>query len=162
MKIKINSSCNKINYYIIPLMMTDFWDNYKDITDQVMILCVILVTQYYADIHYYKTPCQISNFSREQYVKSLIQQNHLCRIQEIFQISLYTFLELKIWLKEHIHFQALRHITVTEKLAMFLTTTGHDTTNCGIQERFQHSRETISQYFYEVLNALILMHAHYV
>ena len=55
LKIKINSSCNN-NYHIIPLIIADFWDNYEDITDQVMILCVISVIQYYADIHYYKTP----------------------------------------------------------------------------------------------------------
>ena len=143
-------------------MMADFWDNYKDITDQVMILCVISVIQYYADIHYYKTPCRISNLSGEQYVESLIQQNHPRRIQEIFRMPLYTFLQLEIWLKEHTHLQASRHITVTEKLAMFLATTGHGTTNRGIQERFQHSGETISRCFHEVLNALVLMHAHYV
>ena len=72
--------------------MTDFWDNYKDITDQVMILCVISVIQYYADTHYHKTPCRISNFSGEQYVESLIQQHHPRRIQEIFRMPLYTFL----------------------------------------------------------------------
>ena len=53
--------------------MADFWDNYKGITDQVMILCVILVIQYYGDINYYKTPCRISNLSEEQYLESLIQ-----------------------------------------------------------------------------------------
>lgn len=77
-------------------------------------------------------------------------------------MPLYTFFQLEIWLKEHTHFQALRHITITEKLAMFLATTGHNTTNCGIQERFQHSGETVSRCFHELLNALVLMHAHYV
>ncbi len=77
----INSSCN---YHVIPLTMINFWDNYKDIIDQVIILCVIAVIQYYADIHYYKTPCQISNLSGEKYVENLIQQNHPGHIQEIF------------------------------------------------------------------------------
>ena len=45
--------------------MADFWENYRDITDQVMILCVISVIQYYADTHYHKTPCRISNLSGE-------------------------------------------------------------------------------------------------
>ena len=45
---------------------------------------------------------------------------------------------------------------------MFLATTGHGIANRGIQERFQHSEETISRCFHEVLNALVLMHAHYV
>lgn len=67
-----------------------------------------------------------------------------------------------IWLKEHTRLQASRHITVTEKLAMFLATTGHGTTNRVIQEPFQHSGETISRCFHKVLNVLVLIHAHYV
>lgn len=46
-------------------MMADFWDYYKDITDQVLFLYIMLVIQYYADIYYHKIPCQISNLSRE-------------------------------------------------------------------------------------------------
>ena len=109
-----------------------------------MILCVISVIQYYADTYYHKTPCRISNLSGEQYVESLIQQHHTRRIQEIFRMPLYTFLQLEIWLKEYTHLQSSRHITVNEKLAMFLAITGHGTTNRGIQERFQHSGETVS------------------
>ncbi len=45
---------------------------------------------------------------------------------------------------------------------MFLATTGHTTTNCGIQERFQHSGETVSRCFHKVLNAFVLMHTHYI
>lgn len=45
---------------------------------------------------------------------------------------------------------------------MFLAITSHDTTNRGIQECFQYSREIISQCFYKVLNAFILMHAYYI
>ena len=45
---------------------------------------------------------------------------------------------------------------------MFLATTNHGTTNRGIQKRFQYSGKIINQCFYEVLNALVLMHAHYV
>ena len=45
---------------------------------------------------------------------------------------------------------------------MFLATTGHATTNCGIQERFQHSAETVSRCSHEVLNDFVFMHTHYV
>ena len=52
--------------------MTDFWSNYKDITDQVLILYIISVIQYYTDIYYHKILFQICNFFRKQYIKSLI------------------------------------------------------------------------------------------
>lgn len=62
MKIIINSLCKYFNYHITHLIIANFWDNYKDITDQIMILNVISVNQYYTDIYYYETLCQISNF----------------------------------------------------------------------------------------------------
>ncbi len=77
-------------------------------------------------------------------------------------MPLYTFIQLEIWLKEHTPLQASYHITVTEKLAIFLATTGYTTTNRGIQERFQHSGKTVSRCFHEVLNAFVLIHAYYV
>lgn len=45
---------------------------------------------------------------------------------------------------------------------MFLFIIGHATTNRGVQERFQYSGETVSRCFYEVLQALVLIHAQYV
>lgn len=127
-----------------------------------MILYIIAVIQYYADTHYHKTPCRVSNLSGKKYIESLIQQNHPYCIQEIFWILLYTFLQLEIWLKKYTSLQALRHITVTKKLAMFLATKGHATTNHGIQKQFQHFEKTVSQCLHKVWNILVLMHAYYV
>lgn len=47
---------------------------------------------------------------------------------------------------------------------MFVDTVGWGTTNQGVQERFQHSGDTVSRYFHEVLDALVemQMHKHYV
>lgn len=45
---------------------------------------------------------------------------------------------------------------------MFLTTTSHITINQGIQEKNQHSKKTISKYFYKILNAFILIYAQYI
>ncbi len=55
-----------------------------------------------------------------------------------------------------------KHVEVPEKLAMFVETVGRKTTNCGVQEMFQHSGDTISQYFHEVLNAFVQMNTYYV
>lgn len=36
--------------------MADFEDNHQNIADQIIILVIILIIKYYANIHYYKTP----------------------------------------------------------------------------------------------------------
>lgn len=77
-------------------------------------------------------------------------------------MPLYTFLQLNIWLQENTALKSSRHIGVSEKLAMFLSTIGHATANRGVQERFHHSGETVSRCFHEVLQALVLMNARYV
>lgn len=127
-----------------------------------LILSIITVFISYIDIHYNKIPCRISDLSGEKYVESLIQQQHPRRIQEGFRMPLYTFLHLQSWLLDNTELDASRHIGVAEKLAMFIDTVGRGVTNRGVQERFQHSGETVSRCFHQVLNALVEMHAHYV
>lgn len=95
-------------------------------------------------------------------MQSLIQQHHPRRIQEVFRMLLYTFLQLQIWLQENTNLKASKHIGVPEKLAIFVETIGRGTTNRGVQERFQHSGDTVSRYFHEVLDALVQMYACYV
>lgn len=93
--------------------------------------------------------------------KSLIQQNHPRRIQEVFRIPLYTFLQLQIWLEENTNLKPCKYIGVPEKLVMLIKTVGRGTTSRGVQEPSQHSGDTVSRYFHEVLDAPIQMHAHY-
>lgn len=63
MKIKINSFYNN-NNFIISFIKTDFWYEYKKIIDQVIILYIISVIEYDANIYYYKIFYWIPNFSK--------------------------------------------------------------------------------------------------
>lgn len=81
--------------------MPSFWDNYDQVVEQLLILCIIFTVQYYAESHYNKIPCRISNLSGEEYVESIIHQHHPRRIQEIFRMPLYAFLQFVIWLQEN-------------------------------------------------------------
>ena len=47
-----------------------------------------------------------------------------------------------------------RRVKIEEQLVMFLFIVGHSARNRLVQERFQHSGETISRYFNQVLYAL--------
>ncbi|KAL7210521.1 hypothetical protein ACSBR1_031973 [Camellia fascicularis] len=50
-----------------------------------------------------------------------------------------------------------RKVSVQEQVAIFLYIVGGDIQNRNVQERFQHSRETISKYFKKVLKAITMM-----
>ena len=47
-----------------------------------------------------------------------------------------------------------RHVSIYEQVMMFLLIVGHDTRNRVVQERFQHSGETVSRHFNRVLRAI--------
>lgn len=46
-----------------------------------------------------------------------------------------------------------------QKLAMFLYVVGEGASNRAVQEKFQHSGNTVSHIFHEVLNSLMHLHA---
>ncbi|KAM3221710.1 hypothetical protein P3L10_020980 [Capsicum annuum] len=48
-----------------------------------------------------------------------------------------------------------KHISVEEKIAMFLTIIGHNERYAVIKRRFQHSSQTVHKYFHEVLEAMM-------
>ena len=144
-------------------MMTDgYWASYEERTQDLLILCLIEIINRYVQSTYNKTPCRISNLSGNAYVEALVNQQHPRRIQEIFRMPLYTFVELQIYLAENTELRSSKAIGIAEKLAMFIETIGRGTTNRGIQERFQHSGATVSRCFHEVLNALLILHTKYV
>lgn len=76
--------------------MDRFWKNRKEIEQDILVLCIITVITQYSDSYYNKIPRQISILSGEEYVQSLIHQNRPRRIQEVFCMPLYTFMELQI------------------------------------------------------------------
>ena len=49
-----------------------------------------------------------------------------------------------------------KHVSVEEKMAMFLMIIGHNQRYVVIKRRFQHSKQTIHKFFYEVLDKMML------
>lgn len=142
--------------------MDNFWIDREEDERKLLVLSIIFIVTTYSDSLYNTIPCRISSLSGEKYVLSLIQQHHPRRIQEVFRMPLYTFMELQIWLQDNIDLRASKYIGVAEKLAMFVETVGRAATNRAVQERFQHSGDTVSRCFHQVLDALVEMHSHYV
>ena len=67
------------------------------------------------------------------------------------------FLKLCHILSDEGLLRSTRHVKVEEQVAMFLLIVGHNERNRVIQERFQHSGETISRHFNNVLNAIVAL-----
>ena len=142
--------------------MNRYWKNRKGVEQTSLVLSIIFVVTTYSNSYYNKIPCRISSLSGEEYVESLIQQNYSQCIQEVFCMPLYTFLQLQAWSQENTGLKPTKHVGVPEKLAMFVETVGQRTSNRGVQESFQHSGNSVSQYFHEIRDALDQMHIHYV
>jgi hypothetical protein len=69
-------------------------------------------------------------------------------------MKIHVFIYLCTELKERYHLRDTRKLTVEKLMIMFLKTLSHGFGNRIVQERFQHSRETISRHFTHILMAV--------
>ncbi|XP_026399632.1 putative nuclease HARBI1 [Papaver somniferum] len=101
-----------------------------------------------------KTICYDSILSGSAHVDEVLN-GHDARCQKNFRMEKHVFLLLCELLQEK---QLLRHskgVRVEEKVAIFMLVVGHNERNRVLQERFQHSGETISRHFNAVLDAIV-------
>jgi len=107
-----------------------------------------------------KEPCRTSELSRHAWVKEVLEENPT-RCYEMFQMKKHIFHKLCTKLVEH-GLKPTNHIGVEEMVAMFLLVVGHGVGNRMIQERFQHSGETVSRRFHDVLVACLSLSIEYI
>jgi len=76
------------------------------------------------------------------------------RFLEIFRMKIEVFHFLCSELQSKGGLISSRYIALDEKVGMFLWTIAHEASNRAVQERFQHSGDTVSRYFHQVLQAI--------
>ncbi|GJZ64487.1 Myb/SANT-like domain, harbinger transposase-derived nuclease domain protein [Tanacetum coccineum] len=96
-----------------------------------------------------------SAMSGRQFTLELLQGNdrqcvELLRMSRDSFIRLCTHFRVKEWLKDS------KHVSVEEKMAMFLMMLGHNQRYVVIKNRFQHSTQTIHKFFHEVLAKMVV------
>ncbi len=74
--------------------------------------------------------------------------------QEMFRMDKHVFHKLCDILRQRGMLRDTAGVMIEEQLAIFLNIIGHNERNRVIQERFQHSGETISRHFNNVLKAI--------
>jgi DDE superfamily endonuclease len=99
-------------------------------------------------------PMRTSSLSGKAYINEIVNCRNPQRIQEVLRMKLEVFQFLCLELKRHGGLAPSRYVGVEEQVAMFLHAVAHSCSNREVQERFQHSRETVSRHFHYVLQAL--------
>lgn len=74
--------------------------------------------------------------------------------REMFRMDKHVFHKLSVILRQRGMLRDTAGVMIEEQLAIFLNIVGHNERNRVIQERFQHSGETISRHFNNVLKAI--------
>ncbi|RZC84243.1 hypothetical protein C5167_047029 [Papaver somniferum] len=125
-----------------------------------LVVVVTTTTTTLIDVYYQyfleKTICHDSILSGAAHVDEVLN-GHDARCQDSFRMEKHVFLRLCDMLKEK---ELLRHsngVRVEEKVAIFMLSVGHNERNRILQERFQHSGETISRHFNAVLEAIVAL-----
>ena len=122
----------------------EFWD---------LIVCTTAaITEYYCTfIH--KVPCMTSYQTGHKWMQEILSMNeNRCKI--MFRMEKETFFQLSHDLENIYELKPSRRMSVIEKVGIFVFILAQGASNRHAQERFQHSGETISRVFHEVLRSV--------
>jgi hypothetical protein len=128
-----------------------FWE--REFDDQKLILCTAGAIALYYNTYIYKEPCMDSYNTGMQWLTEILH-GHWTRCVNMFRMDVTTFQTLCFTLENQYGLKASRRMCVFEKGGIFLYTIALGAFNREVQERFQHSGETISRYFNEVLRSV--------
>jgi len=128
-----------------------FWE--REFDDQKLILCTAGAIALYYNTYIYKEPCMDSYNTGMQWLTEILH-GHWTRCVNMFRMDAKTFQTLCFTLENQYGLKASRRMCVFEKVGIFLYTIALGASNREVQERFQHSGETISRYFNEVLRSV--------
>ncbi|XLT46579.1 hypothetical protein HN873_039183, partial [Arachis hypogaea] len=136
-------------------MEIDYDEEEEEEFNRVLTFTACLVLQYY-DILIYKRPCMTSTQTGNKWLKEILEGNnsHCC---SMFRMEKDVFKRLCYDLETNYGLCASRRISAAKMLAIFLFDLGGENSNKSTKERFQHSGETISLKFEEVLQDVCKM-----
>ncbi|PWA39969.1 harbinger transposase-derived nuclease domain-containing protein [Artemisia annua] len=93
--------------------------------------------------------------SGHQYTQELLQGNNL-QCTELIRMSRDSFVRLCNHFKERNWLRDRKHISVEEKMFIFLMIVGHNERFSVMKRRLKHSKETIHKCFHEVLTQMLV------
>ncbi|WCJ24610.1 hypothetical protein M5689_006555 [Euphorbia peplus] len=126
-------------------------DEEKDFLNIVATATIAIALYYETYIH--KSPCMISYQTGFLWLND-IMEGHETRCLDMFRIKKDTLLLLCEELQVKHNLKTSRNMSILEKVCICLYILAQGASNRHAQERFQHSGETISRIFKEVLDSI--------
>ncbi|KAK2646379.1 hypothetical protein Ddye_021574 [Dipteronia dyeriana] len=125
--------------------------------DENVVICATahILESYYLK-YIYKQPCMNSIQTDNMWMHEIIQGNEN-RCHRMFRMEKHVFLKLCVDLEAKYGLKGLINMNSIEILGMCLHILGHGVGNRLAQERFQHSGETMSRYFSQMLDIFCLL-----
>ena len=130
-------------------------DSSNDDDELVELLLVDKIFEYERKL-FNKMPVRISTLSGSGFVAELLRgSDTVC--YELLRMKKSCFVNLCDVLSRKGYLEDSRGVGLAEKVAMFLFIIGHNIRHRVVADRFQHSTETVSRHFKEVLRAVCLL-----
>lgn len=120
-----------------------------------LIICTAGAINLYYINYIHKEPCMVSYNTGMRWLNEILR-GHWKRSINMFKMDRDTLMSLCNDLETHYGLKPSRRMCVIKKVGIFLFTLAVGTSNRHVQERFQHSGETVSRCMKEVLKALCL------
>ena len=133
-----------------------FW--HKECDCKKLVICTAGALAMYYNTYIYKEPCMDSYNTGMHWLIEILN-GHWIRCVNIFRMDAETLKSLALELETMYGLKPSRRMSVIEKVGMFLYTLALGASNREVQERFQHSGETVSRNFNEVLRSMCLLAA---
>jgi len=115
----------------------------------------------YYNTYVYKEPCMNSYNTGMRWLTKILN-GHWMRCVNMFWMDADTLKSLALELETMYRLKPSRQMSVIEKVGMFLYTLALGASNREVQERFQHSGETVFRNFKEVLRSVCLLVADFI
>ena len=111
-----------------------------------LLVSIALVAGEINAFRYNPTSCRTSALSGHSYIQELLApETNPRRVYEALRMSRVVFLQLCSWLEAGNFIENSKNTTVQEQVAMFVWTIGRNASSRDVQERFQHSPDTVNR-----------------
>ncbi|KAG5028874.1 hypothetical protein JHK87_012388 [Glycine soja] len=133
---------------------SSFGDDDHITKNKVLMFALANVTNYFMN-YVVKNPCRDSSMTGYPWVSEILN-GHPIRCYQMFRIKKLVFLELCDILETKCNLKKTRNVNIYEQVGLFLYMLSQPGSIRNCEERFQHSGETISRHFHNVLEAVCM------
>ncbi|KAF0705149.1 hypothetical protein AaE_014638 [Aphanomyces astaci] len=122
---------------------------------------MMMYLSYHYHAYLYKTPKRDSILTGDLWMREMMMGNHNAFV-ETFRMPRETFCRLLDKLTTDGGLVGTQHVSSREMLGMFLYFSGHKASSANLQQRFQHSGDTITRHIHSTLKSIVQLASQYI